>query len=252
MEQGRTPTSMRSLERAIDVLEVLDGSRHPLRLTDIAKRAGLPANTTLRILGVLESRGRVERDGQGYRAGVALLLGAHAFLTSSPLLMSSRSVLSELAAATGLASSLFQRLGASRLVLARVDGRSPLRYELPIGERLPLQVGAGKVLLAFMDPEERRAIVPPPQEPVVLADGEVLTPEQFERQLTDIRTAGYSQARGEREPGMASVAAPVLDGQGHAVCAIQVAGHQDEIPVDRVPLLSVEVRRAARAIAQQL
>ena len=32
-------TSMRSLERAIDVLEVLDGSRHALRLSDIARRA---------------------------------------------------------------------------------------------------------------------------------------------------------------------------------------------------------------------
>ena len=32
-------TSMRSLERAIDVLEVLDGSRHALRLSEIARRA---------------------------------------------------------------------------------------------------------------------------------------------------------------------------------------------------------------------
>ena len=58
---GNPPaTSMRSLERAIDVLEVLDGSRHALRLSEIARRAGLPVATTQRILGVLESRGRVE------------------------------------------------------------------------------------------------------------------------------------------------------------------------------------------------
>ena len=56
---GNPPaTSMRSLERAIDVLEVLDGSRHALRLSEIARRAGLPVATTQRILGVLESRGR--------------------------------------------------------------------------------------------------------------------------------------------------------------------------------------------------
>src|SRR3712207_9454037 len=68
-------TSMRSLERAIDVLEVLDGSRHALRLSEIARRAGLPVATTQRILGVLESRGRVERAAGGYRPGVGLLFG---------------------------------------------------------------------------------------------------------------------------------------------------------------------------------
>nr|WP_246315548.1 IclR family transcriptional regulator [Kineococcus aurantiacus] len=246
---------MRSLERAIDVLEVLDSSRRPLRLTDIARRAGLPVATTQRILTVLEARGRVERDGHEYRPGVALLLGAHAYLTSSPLLTAARPVLHDLAASTGLTSSLFKRLGASRLVLARVQGTTPLRYELPIGERLPLHVGAGKVLLAHMDPEQRRALLSPapgagaPADPAV---DPVVDHEQFDAQMDAIRAAGFSQARGEREPGMASVAVAVLVDGSSTECAVQVAGRQEELPVERVPALSVEVRRAARAIAQQL
>jgi len=144
---GNQPvTSMRSLERAIDVLEVLDGSRHALRLSEIARRAGLPVATTQRILGVLEARGRVERDAGGYRPGVGLIFGAHAYLTSSPLIMAARPVLQDLAAETGLTASLFRRVGWSRVVLARIDGTRPLRYELPVGERLPLHIGAGKAI----------------------------------------------------------------------------------------------------------
>ena len=73
--------TMRSLDRAIDVLEVLEDAHTGLRLSEIARRADLHVATTQRILGALEARGRVERDDSRYRAGAALLFGAHAYLT---------------------------------------------------------------------------------------------------------------------------------------------------------------------------
>src|SRR5690348_2252973 len=117
-EPDKPVTSMRSRERAIDILEIFDSSQHALRLSEIARRAGLPVATTQRILGVLEARGRIERDAGGYRAGVGLVFGAHAYLTSSPLLVAARPILRDLAAATDLTASLFKRIGWSRVVLA--------------------------------------------------------------------------------------------------------------------------------------
>ena len=193
---------MRSLERAIDVLEVLDGSRHALRLSEIARRAGLPVATTQRILGVLESRGRVERDASGYRPGVGLIFGAHAYLTSSPLIMAARPVLQDLAPETGLTASLFRRVGWSRVVLARVDGTRPLRYELPVGERLPLHLGAGKAIAAWMTPEEIDEFLAQADD-LVGADGAALDHDHFRDDLKRIRDRGFSHAYGERVPGMA-------------------------------------------------
>ena len=247
---GSTPaTSMRSLERAIDVLEVLDGSRHALRLSDIARRAGLPVATTQRILGVLENRGRVERDGNGYRPGVGLIFGAHAYLTSSPLITAARPVLQDLAAETGLTASLFRRVGWARVVLARVGGTRPLRYELPVGERLPLHLGAGKAIAAWMTAEEIDEVLQ--SDDVVGTDGAPLDHDRFRDDLKRIRDRGFSDARGERVPGMASVAAPVIDADGVAIGAVQVAGHQEDLPLDRVDQLGVEVQRAAFAIARR-
>ncbi|MEV0087172.1 IclR family transcriptional regulator [Saccharopolyspora sp. NPDC050642] len=241
---------MRSLERAIDVLEVLDASRHALRLSDIARRAELPVATTQRILNVLEARGRVERDATGYRPGVGLIFGAHAYLTSSPLLAAARPVLQDLAAETGLTASLFKRIGWSRVVLARVDGARPLRYELPIGERLPLHLGAGKALVANMGPEELQQFLAQLSD-LTRADGTTIDHDEFLSDLKQIRDLGYSQARNEREPGMASVAAPVAESDGTTTSAVQVSGPQDDIPPDRVPNLGVEVQRAAYAIARR-
>jgi DNA-binding IclR family transcriptional regulator len=248
---GTAPaTSMRSLERAIDVLEVLDGSRHALRLSEIARRAGLPVATTQRILGVLESRGRVERDANGYRPGVGLIFGAHAYLTSSPLIMAARPVLQDLASETGLTASLFRRVGWSRVVLARVDGTRPLRYELPVGERLPLHLGAGKAIAAWMTPEEIDEFLAQGHD-LVGADGAALDHDHFRDDLKRIRDRGFSHAYGERVPGMASVAAPVVDADGVVTAAVQVAGHQEDVGQERIEPLGVEVQRAAFAIARR-
>jgi DNA-binding IclR family transcriptional regulator len=242
---------MRSLERAIDVLEVLETSNHALRLSDIARRARLPVATTQRILTVLEARGRVERDATGYRAGVGLLFGAHAYLTGSPLLVAARPVLQDLAAETGLTASLFRRVGWSRVVLARVDGARPLRYELPIGERLPLHLGAGKALAAHLPPDELARFLDQLGDHTH-ADGSAISRADFTADLERIRTLGYSLARGERELGMASVAAPVPEPGGPAASAVQVAGTQDDVPTERLDQLGIEVQRAAFAIARRM
>ena len=246
VEPAKPATSMRSLERAIDILEVMDSSQHTLRLTEVARRAGLPIATTQRILGVLEARGRVEKDDSGYRAGAGLLFGAHAYLTTSPLLAAAQPVLQDLAAATGLTASLFKRIGWSRVVLARVGGATPLRYELPIGERLPLHLGAGKALTAQMDRAELDDFLAHLEKNSVTVDR-----EPFVAELQTIRERGYSEARGEREPGMASVATPVTD-RGGAAAAVQVTGTFADLPEDRVPDLGVELQRAALAISRRI
>ncbi|WP_343941876.1 IclR family transcriptional regulator [Pseudonocardia zijingensis] len=242
---------MRSLERAIDVLEVLENARAPLRLSEIARRAGLHVATTQRILAVLERRERVEHDGMTYRTGVAMLFGAHSYLATSALAQSAHPVLQELASSTGLTTSIFVRTGWSRAVIARVEGTRPLRYELPIGERLPLQLGAGKVLTADMARDEIKQLLDQTG-PIVAADGRRITRKAFMAELAKIRQQGFGVAYSERVLGMASVAAPVLRSDGHYAAAVQVSALAEDLKSQELELLSVEVRRAAAAVSQRL
>jgi DNA-binding IclR family transcriptional regulator len=104
-------------------------------------------------------------------------------------------------------------------VLARVDGTRPLRYELPVGERLPLHLGAGKAIAAWMTPEEIDEFLAQGDD-LVGADGAALDPDHFRDDLKRIRDRGFSHAYGERVPGMASVAAPVVDADGVVTAAV--------------------------------
>lgn len=250
-----TPTertsNMRSLDRAIDVLEALEQTPKGLRLSDIAQQTGLPVPTTLRILNALVARGRVDHDGTYYRAGVNLLFGAHAYLTSSPLVQASRAVLQDLVLATGLAASVFVRSRNDRVVIARVEGSNPLRYELPIGERLPLHLGAGKVLIAHLPPEVRDAMVAEFC-PFTTAGGRVFTADVYRDELDVILRTGYALSESERVLNGRSLAVPVIGTGGAVAAALQVAGTVESLPTTQVLTVTHALQEQARALGARI
>lgn len=251
MTETKQPSTMRSLERAIDVLEVLERSGSPLRLSEVARKADLHVATTQRILNVLEGRGRVEHDSTGYRTGVSMLFGAHAYLTTSRVALAAPMILQQLADATGLTSSVFVRAGTSRAAVARVEGADPLRYVLPLGERLPLYLGAGKVLAAYLDDTELDAVLEG-KDTFTRADGTALTREDFRRELAGVRERGWVLSRDERVLGTTAVAAPVLSPEGECLAAVQIAGPSHSPAYEDTTELGYEVRKAAAALAARL
>lgn len=247
---AKEPSTMRSLERAFDVLTVLEQNIIPLRLTDIAVKADLANSTTQRILNVLEARGLVERYGNYYQIGVATVPMAHAFLRGNRLSTATLPVLQELADATGLTSSLYVRSGTSRVVVARVEGDHPLRYALPIGERLPLHLGAGRVLATAMSDDELDEMLDS-LGTVKMESGITMAKAEFKDSLDEIRTAGYLVARNERVAGVVSVSAPVLSADRSIIGVVLVSGPTSEMTDGKLPQVVTEVRQAAHSIGRR-
>ena len=241
--------SVRSVERALDLLMMLEQAGHPMRLIDLARATGLHKATAQRLLTVLERRGLVDREDSRYRVGLAVIPLAHAFFLENDLTKAALPVLQELAVASEETVSIFVRLGFSRVVVQRVEGKHPLRYVLPIGQRLPIHLGAGKVLAAAMTQEELREMLNQLGE-IRLVTGEVWPREAFLADLQQIRQQCFAVSVNERTLGVASVAAPIVRPEGSTIAAIAVVGPTESMTPDRIPQLSVEVRRAAQAIAQ--
>ena len=94
------------------------------------------------------------------------------------------------------------------------------RSSLGVGDAYPLHAtAAGKAILAYLPEEEREAR---------LAD-----PDSIAERLAEIREHRTAFERGEYEPSVRGVAAPILDG-GDPVGAIAVAGTEDELPTARL------------------
>jgi IclR family acetate operon transcriptional repressor len=244
-------STMRSLERAIDVMAVLERARDPIRLSDVARLAKLHVATTQRILTVLEQRGYVAHEAGGYTLGVTALSLGHGYLMTNRLPKIAVPVLQELADATGLTSSLSVPIDRSLVLVARVNGSSPLRYQLPVGERLPIHVGAGRIAAAFL-PEPTLDQLLDEVTPIRLAGGGFVSRTAFVKQLRAIREQGYATSVNQRVLGAASVAAPILDAKNTLIAVLQISGLVDDVREDDLGRHVGEIARAASAISSYL
>lgn len=242
---------MRSLDRALEVLEVLELTRKPLRLSEVARRANLHVATTQRILAVLHRHGYVDQDSAGYTMGVVPLANAHAYLVSNSLANGARSILQELAHTSGLTSALSVRIGFSHVLVARVDGADPLRYLPPLGERMPLHLGAGRVFAASLETEELDELIERVGE-IRLATGQLLTRLEFLERISAVRQQGYALGYSERVPDASSISAPVRNRDGTLIAAVQLSGLVVNLEPGQLECYVTEVRQAAAAITNRV
>jgi DNA-binding IclR family transcriptional regulator len=201
------------LDKAVGVLYAIAES--PCGLAELCDRTGLPRATAHRLAAGLEMHRLLARDGEGrWRLGPAV--GELAANVNDPLLAASPVVLAQLREITGESVQLYRRDGTWRICIAALEPPAGLRDTVPVGARLPMTAGSGaKVLLAYSDAATQQAILP--------------AAKFSERALADVRRRGWAQSVAEREPGVASVSAPVRDTGGAVIAAISVSG-----PIDRI------------------
>src|SRR5271166_2458717 len=201
------------LDKAVNLLNTIAES--PCGLAELCERTGLPRATTYRLAAALEVHRLLARDDEGrWRLGPAVTeLAAQ---VNDPLLAAGAAVLPALRETTGESVQLYRREGTARVCVAALEPAAGLRDTVPVGARLPMTAGSGaKVLLAYGDGATQKAVLP----------GAKFT----DRTLAEVRRRGWAQSVAEREPGVASVSAPVRDSRGVVVAAISVSG-----PIDRM------------------
>lgn len=201
------------LDKAVGVLHAI--AQSPCGLTELCERTGLPRATAHRLAAGLEVHRLLTREGDGqWRIGpTATELAAHA---SDPLLAAGAVVLPRLRETTGESVQLYRREGTARICVAALEPPAGLRDTVPVGARLPMTAGSGaKVLLAYSDAATRQAVLP--------------AAKFSDRALAEVRRRGWAQSAAEREPGVASISAPVRDARGEVIAAVSVSG-----PIDRM------------------
>jgi IclR family acetate operon transcriptional repressor len=234
----------------MEVFAELQRAERPQRLSDLARTCGMSSPTTLRILRVLQDFGMVSQTDKSYRIGPAVLPAARAYLENDPLVVSARPVLQQVAAQTGLTASLYTRLGFERILVARVDGESPLRYDLPLGKRLPLTVGAaGKILLASASDEELQQVVAA----AIAASHEKssFTADELRARLPE-PGVDYSYSADERATGVLSVAVAVPNRAGRPTESLALTSPVETATEAGLKAGVPELRHAAGRLSELL
>jgi DNA-binding IclR family transcriptional regulator len=220
---GAAVSDVGVLDKVMAILHCFPDGSTRIDPRGLAAELGLPAPTAYRLMKAMAEHGVLEPEGSGYRLGVTLLhLGARV-ADGLEVRQVARPHLEWLRDQSQENAELHLRHGSSRVPVEVVPSRLNLRPMGQVGVPFPLHVGASaKVLLAWLDPDESEALA---RASLAAHNGRHdLDVAQLRRRLADVRARGWAFTDGEREVGVASVAAPVRDRFGAVVAAIALAG----------------------------
>lgn len=242
---------VKSVLAALDVLECF-ADDDEIGVSDIARRLGVAKSTVHRLLTTLCARGLAEKNPETglYRLGLHLFELGQLAQTRMRLRRTALPLLEELRQVSGCTVHLAVPEGADAVYVERLETLRGMQLMTTVGRRWPSHAtSSGKAMAAF-NPEyaaARRAAGFPAQtmKTVIDANG-------YEHALKETRRLGVAISNGEHKVGLASIAAPVLDGSGRARAAISLVGPAHELPAEvgrRARILTVAARNLSRSLA---
>jgi len=243
--------AIRTLERALAILELLGSADSGMTLSAVAEGIDLPQSTTHRMLKALMAHGYVEQDlrTRWYELGVKVLeLRGSAVTHLMEMAAEVRPHLRTLSIRSGLLAHLGIYRGGKVIYLDKVDSRSEGSAYVPLGKHAPAySTGLGKVLLAFA-PADEVEILLASEGRMRLTPNTITDASKLRAELELIRRRGYAIDYGESNEFRSCLGAPIFDYRRDAIAAISVAGSLDEV-IRREPELSTIVVGAANTIS---
>jgi IclR family transcriptional regulator, pca regulon regulatory protein len=228
------PDFIEALARGLDVIRAF-GPREPvMSLVAIAGAAGLARPTARRMLLTLAELGYVRAVDGGFELTPRVLDLGMQYVLSRSLWDVARPHMEALGAQTHESTSIAQLDGSDIIYVARVAVPKIITLAVTVGTRFPaLQTSLGKVLLAALPPDQLGRVLAEPTRSGLMPPWQ---PDEAERaaELRDVRARGWSLTDEQLAPGIRSVAAPLRDGSGQVIAALNVSVHAAETSMDKL------------------
>jgi len=225
------------LDKAAHILDALESG--PMTLAGLVAATGLARPTAYRLATALEHHRFVARDLNGrFILGPRIkeLAGAAG---EDKLLSIANPILIALRDATKESAQLYRRRGDQRICVAAAERMTGLRDTVPVGVGLTMGAGsAAQILLAWEEPDQLHRGL----------KGAKFTATD----LSGVRRRGWAQSLGEREPGVASVSAPIRGANGKIIAAVSISGPIERLTRTPGRLHSLAVVTAANRISDSL
>ncbi|MFN8456510.1 MAG: IclR family transcriptional regulator [Anaerolineae bacterium] len=246
-------SGIQSVQRAVTILRSFSEAEPTLGVTSLSERLGLHKSTVSRLLSTLEREGFVEQDPETgkYRLGLGLVSLAGFALERLDLRRIAHPHLGPLAELTQETINLTVLDGHEGVNIERVASPRSIRYVGSVGRRTPLHCSStGKVMLAYMTPQERDALLP---RPLPRYTAKTITDRAtLEAELAQIRAQGYGIAREEYEEDLAAVAAPIYNHLGRVLATVSITGPAYRLASDKIAAWVKPLQETAAKISAQL
>jgi IclR family acetate operon transcriptional repressor len=246
-----SPGTVQAVQRSLRLLLVLAQAPRPRTLQELSGIMSCSVSTVHRMLSTLSDFHLVEKEpnSRRYRLGPAVFHLATARARQTDLRELARPHMESLSDASLETVSLEMRFGQQLVTLDSVESVQEVRLVATVGVTTPIrELGAKcKVVLAFLPLSEQAQVLDQ-----VRWERVNFTRTTLREELIQIRDEGVARSFGERLPGAASIAAPILDNRGEVVGSIAVAGPSGRWTASTMATIEPLLREGTRHISSEL
>lgn len=242
--------AVKSLRKALTVLNVIAAADHPLTVAEVAVNAAIARPTAYRFVQTLVAAGYLAQDPLDGRlsVGFAVLPLASSLLDRNRMRIEALPHLQNLANETGERANLGILYRDQVLYIAGVEKPALPTIYSRFGKNAPAHCSSlGKAVLAYLPETDIRALLS--RKPLALWTQTTITGmAEFMNELAETRARGYAIDRAEHAPGSCCVAAPIFDANNRPIGAIGVSGRELEPLIKHQEL----VRQTAEIISHHM
>jgi DNA-binding IclR family transcriptional regulator len=236
---------MRTVAKALTILDLFTERRPSLSLTEIARATGIDTATCHRMLKVLETHGYVFRSAtKHYSLGATVLRLARTREITTPMSATLQSVVDALTAEVAETSHASVIAGFQVATVAACEGMRSNRIHVEYGARMELHATAtGLACLAYAEPAfVEHALAAPLTR---FTPTTITTPQDFRAAIAATRTRGYSIADCSFDADVVGIGAPFFGAGGNAAGAIAVASPASRMEAPAVIRTALAVMSAS-------
>jgi len=217
---------MRSLFKAISILNNFSPNKPELTVADISDKLDIPKPTVYRILSCLTKTGFLEKkSGKGtYVIGRTLYTLGSLYLSTTDLFEAAEPVIQAINDITGEVTNVSILDDKGYIVmLLREESKHPLRHVVHVGSTGPAYTRAsGKALLSALTDEEIDRLYPE-EKLERLTSKTVATRTELKYELEQARKNGFASNSEQAFEGIEAVASVIHNARGNVVAAVAIS-----------------------------
>ena len=249
----KADNSVQSVDRVLDIIEVLSTEHEGIGVTAIANRVSLHKSTTHRLLTTLTNRGYVAKSADGnYKIGLKLIEAVSCYINSLELQTEARPYLVDITGELGLTSHLGVLDKDMVVYIEKMDVVSSVRMYSQIGLRMHAYCSSlGKCLLSNYSKEELDGIMKDCSF-IRFTKNTIGSIGELHKEVAKVRKQGWAMDNEEYEIGHRCIGAPIYDYKGDIIAAISASGPKNLLKDDRIESVAAYVKKAATELSRSM
>jgi DNA-binding IclR family transcriptional regulator len=246
MADAKASTTLKTIDRALDVLEIVARSPDPILVRNVSDQLGHNLSSTYHIVNTLLARRFLARDERG-----GLTIGERVGALNASLVRNAdlegelRGHIARLAADSGETVYLTRYQHGAVVIQMVVESKQSLTVKgLSVGYAGAEDLRAsGKAVLAHLSPTELSQVLMR-LHPIGASSG---PPASLQNELSAIKEEGFAFDDEDYEPGVCCLSVPYFSADGSVAGSVTAS-----VPAMRVARLRSEIRQQLVATAESI